>query len=478
MREALPVLHLLVMDEDSAVRNACSEIAQKMGFAVEVAESPDAAREVLKHGRADLMLLNLQLSGEGGLSLLEEVKGLNPETKVIVMTAFATIASAVKAMRVGASDYLMKPFASEELTTTLERAGEQRRFDLESRRLRERLRDDKRVGPLMGNSPEMEKLYRILSKVAHSNHPVLILGESGTGRESIARSIHFNGPNAQHRFVPVDCGSLVPGLMESELFGYAKGAIAGVNKAKDGLLTAAEGATVFLDEVGDLSLPLQAKLLRALQEKVVEPVGSTHAVAVTARLLAASSRDLLKMVEQGKFRRDLYFRLNIVNLSIPPLRRRKEDIPALVQHFLVQIQRESGRVHTFSDDALRTLMEYDWPGNVRELEDAIERACALSSGPLLHIGDMPTQMQHLRPNGRGEKTELTTEPGREHGQGETIEEKIVPLADLERQAILGTIRQLGGDKVMAAKLLGIGKTTLYRKLKEYGILDEMDSVAK
>ena len=348
-------------------------------------------------------------------------------------------------------------------------------FHLESRRLRERLRNAKGSGQLIGRSPAMEKLYRILSKVAHTRHPVLIAGESGTGKELVARSIHFNGPLAHRPFVPVDCGSLAPDLIEGELFGYVKGAYTGTSRpaathSREGLLTMAEGGTVFLDEIGELPLDLQAKLLRALQEKAVLPVGGSQAVPISARVLAATNRDLTVMVDSGRFRKDLYFRLNVVNLRIPPLRDRREDIPLLVQHFLDRAQRESGTAHTLSDDALRAVIHYDWPGNVRELEAAIVRACALSSGPILHMGDLPTQLHDFALHTRAAEAPEDAAPQDES----SVSPRIVSIAELERQAILGTIRELKGDKLMAAKLLGIGKTTLYRKLKEYGVSDGLD----
>jgi DNA-binding NtrC family response regulator len=287
----------------------------------------------------------------------------------------------------------------------------------------------------------------------------------------VARSIHFNGPNAAKPFVPVDCGALVPTLIESELFGHVKGAFTGADRAKEGLLASAEGGTVFLDEVGELPLDLQAKLLRALQEKEVRPVGATQARPISARVLAATNRDLALMVEQGRFRKDLYFRLNVVNLRIPPLRDRREDIAVLATHFLELMEKESGVVRSFSDSTLRVMAEYDWPGNVRELENAIERACALSSGPVLHMGDLPTQLQNFRLQ-QGPTIEVIEEtmPERREVMGST-QDGIVSIAEMEKHAILGTIRQLKGDKLMAAKLLGIGKTTLYRKLKEYGITE-------
>jgi len=470
------LLHVLVVDDDEAVRKACCKIAAGMGFSVVGADSATTARAILKHQRIDLLLLDLKLPGGGGLPLLEQVKALHPDTAVIVMTAFATVSSAVEAMRIGAGDYLTKPFALEELTTVLERAAQLHTIDVQSRLLRERLRTQQGMGGLVGHSPEMEKLYRILSKVAYSTHPVLILGESGTGKELVARSIHFNGPNSAKPFVPVDCGSLVPTLIESELFGHVKGAFTGADRAKEGLLSSADGGTVFLDEIGELPLDLQAKLLRALQEKEVRPVGATVSKPISARVLAATNRDLTAMVEQGRFRKDLYFRLNVVNLRIPPLRDRRGDIATLAMHFLAQRQKESGVERIFSDDTLRVISEYDWPGNVRELENAIERACALSSGPVLHMGDLPTQLQDFRMQ-RGPV--IAPDDEDEMGldlvmRGETGKGGIVSIADMEKKAILGTIRQLKGDKLMAAKLLGIGKTTLYRKLKEYGISEELE----
>ena len=465
--EHLGLLQVLVVDDDEAVRKACCQVIAGMGFAVLGAESATAARSILKHQRIDLLLLDLKLPGGGGLPLLEQVKALHPDTAVIVMTAFATVASAVEAMRIGAGDYLTKPFALEELTTVLERAAQQQHIDVQSRQLRERLRTQQGAGGLVGQSPEMEKLYRILSKVAYSTHPVLILGESGTGKELVARSIHFNGPNAAKPFVTVDCGSLVPTMIESELFGHVKGAFTGADRAKEGLLASAEGGTVFLDEIGELPLDLQAKLLRVLQEKEVRPVGATQSQPISARVLAATNRDLAAMVEQGRFRKDLYFRLNVVNLRIPPLRDRREDIPLLAMHFLERMQRERGVERSFSDDTLRVMADYDWPGNVRELENAIERACALSSGPVLHMGDLPTQVQDFRM-----QRAMVAGGSSRARHGAARQGGIVSIAELERQAILGTIRQLKGDKLMAARLLGIGKTTLYRKLKEYGIAED------
>jgi DNA-binding NtrC family response regulator len=460
-------LHLLVVDADAAVRSACAEIAAGLGYAVESTGDLGQARILLRGKASDIVLVNLPSGGNQGLELVSEVKLLYPQTSVIAMTASGSVNTAVEAMRCGASDYLTKPFAMDELSTVLDRAASSLMTDTATRQLRERLRLSEGLGAMIGRSGEMEKLYRILSKVAQSSHPVLILGESGTGKELVAHTIHAYGINSQKPFLPVDCGSLVPTLIESELFGYVKGAFTGANRSKDGLLVAAEGGTVFLDEIGELSLDLQAKLLRALQEKEVRPVGATHRIPIKARIVAATNRNLAEMVEKGTFRKDLFYRLNVVNLRLPSLRDRREDIPLLAAHFLDRISREHGAKFTLSDEALRTMMRYDWPGNVRELENSVERACALSSGPILHLGDLPTQLQQ-----QGLEARRVTAVGVEAGHGEGGA-AVTTLAEMERQAIVGTIRALNGDKLQAAKLLGIGKTTLYRKLKEYGIGDPL-----
>jgi len=322
----------------------------------------------------------------------------------------------------------------------------------ENRTLREKIKSKLGFGSIVGRSPEMEKLYRMIAKAAYSSHPVLILGESGTGKEMVARSIHFSGPFHDKPFIPVDCGSLVPTLIESELFGYVKGAFTGAVQSRDGLLAIAEGGTVFLDEVGELPVDLQAKLLRSIQEREIRPVGSTKRIPINVRILAATNRDPEQAVAQGAFRRDLYFRLNVLSLKIPPLRERRQDIPLLIGHFLERLSRASDHERTLNDGAMKALLAYDWPGNVRELENCLERACAFTSGPMIQIGDLPSAIH-------GVPCRVATE-----ANGSS---KILPMAELEKQTILGTIAQLNGDKLLAARMLGIGKTTLYRKLKEY-----------
>ncbi len=466
-------MHVLILDEDAAVRSAVCEIANAHGFEPHTVDSVTGAREYLRGNSVDILLLDLKAPAPRTMDLLDEVKTVRPECSVIVMTAYATVTSAVEAMRTGATDYLTKPFAMDELAVVLQRTAERRQLHSESRRLRERMRAQSTLGTIVGQSAEMDKIYRIMSKVAHSTHPVMILGETGTGKEMVARSIHSNGPQSQKPFLPVDCGSLAPTLVEGELFGYVKGAFAGAARNKDGVLVAAEDGTVFLDEIAELPLDLQAKLLRTMQEREVRPVGAAHRVPMRARLLAATSRDLRLLVDQGRFRKDLYYRLNVVSLRLPPLRERRPDIPLLATHFLDRIGKEYGKRFELSDEALRVVDEYEWPGNVRELENALERACSYASGTVVQLGDMPTQLQEFRLQQR-----RLTVPLREVLEAAAASSAgVTSLADMEKQAILDAIRQLNGDKLKAAQLLGIGKTTLYRKLKEYGIVDAMAPTA-
>jgi two-component system response regulator HydG len=321
-------------------------------------------------------------------------------------------------------------------------------------------------GNIIGRAPEMQKLFRIINKVSSSSNPVLILGESGTGKELVARAIHFNGVRRDRPFIPVDCGALVPTLIESDLFGFEKGAFTGAERSKDGLLTIAEGGTLFLDEVGELPIDLQAKLLRALQEKEIRPVGSTRRIPLNVRIVAATNRDLELAVQQKAFRKDLYFRLAVVNLKIPPLRERKQDVPVLVHALLQRIAKSTGINREVGRDAMRILMAYDWPGNVRELENCLERASTLSSGPTLHEEDCRRRSEimslYLSANA----------PGKTNSGHET---RVMPIAEIEKRAIMNAITQANGDKLLAARLLGIGKTTLYRKLREYDRINLTDS---
>jgi DNA-binding NtrC family response regulator len=449
--EGANFLNLMIVDDERAIREVCREVAQSLGFNTYVADSAEHAYRTLDPQGIDVVLLDLKLPGAGGLEALHQIKERRPDAVVVVVTGYGTVHSAVQAMKNGAYDYVTKPFSMDELRLLLDRVASHLKLKTENRILREKIKSKQGFGSIVGRAPEMERLYRIIAKAAHSSHPVLILGESGTGKEMVARSIHFSGPFRDKPFIPVDCGSLVPTLIESELFGYVKGAFTGAVQAKDGLLAIAEGGTVFLDEIGEMPVDLQAKLLRAIQEKEIRPVGSTKRISINVRILAATNRDLEQAVAQGTFRRDLYFRLNVLTLRIPPLRERRQDIPLLATYFLERLARDSSNEHSLSDDALKAMLAYDWPGNVRELENCLERACALSTGPIIHISDLPSSIHGVNAIPIGSESST----------------KIVPMAELERQTILGTITQLNGDKLLAARLLGIGKTTLYRKLKEY-----------
>lgn len=447
-------LSLLIVDDEKPVREACREVARLAGFNSLAAESAEQAYRLLESNPIDLILLDLGMPGIGGMQALRQIKQRRPDAEVIVVTGCATVQSAVQVMKNGAYDYVTKPFTMEEMRILLERAASHLMLKTENRVLRERIKSRQSFAGLVGSAPEMERLYRMITKAAHSYHPVLILGESGTGKELVARSIHYSGPLRDKPFIPVDCGSLVPTLIESELFGYVKGAFTGAVQSKEGLLAMARGGTVFLDEIAEMPVDLQAKLLRAIQEKEIRPVGSTRRIPIEIRILAATNRDLEQAVAQGTFRRDLFFRLNVLNLRVPALRERRQDIPLLVGHFLERLSRDSGREHRISDVAMKILLEHDWPGNVRELENCLERACAITSAAEIQLSDLPSSMTggngHLALPSNGES-------------------KIIPISELEKQAILKTIMQLNGDKLLAARLLGIGKTTLYRKLKEYDL---------
>ena len=414
-----------------------------------VAQTTEEALEILDQYPVDIVVTDLQVPQLGGLELLKRTRANNAEIAIIVLTQYGTIATAIEATRLGATDYVTKPFHVEELRAKLDRLIHSIEVDQENRLLREELRSRPGFGGLIGMSPRMQRVYKLIQKVAQHTYPVLILGESGTGKELVARSIHFSGPRKNKPFAPVDCSSLVPTLIESELFGYVKGAFTGAQHTKQGLFEAAGEGTLFLDEIGDLPIDLQAKLLRALQEREIKPVGSNERIGIRARVIAATNRDLESAIRTGGFRQDLYFRLNVVQIKLPPLRERKTDIPLLANTFLEKFTDAARPIHTISEDAMRRIMAYDWPGNIRELENAIERAVALGSGPILHVTDLPSNLQYTSSEKLSDVDEL------------------VPLEILERRAIFRALQETSGDKLAAARLLGIGKTTLYRKLKQY-----------
>jgi DNA-binding NtrC family response regulator len=440
---------VLIVDDEDATRSLCHDVVTDSGLRTRTASTTEQALEILDQMPVDILITDLRVPQIGGLELLKRVRSSYPQTAVLVLTQYGTIESAVEATRLGAADYITKPFHIPELRSKLDRMIRLLDVDQENRVLRETLRTRPGFADLIGVSVKMQRVYRLIERVSQHAYPVLILGESGTGKELVARSVHYSGVRRNKPFIPVDCSSLVPTLIEAELFGYVKGAFTGALHAKQGLMEIADGGTLFLDEIGDLPFDMQAKLLRALQEKEVRPVGSTDRIPLSARIIAATNRDLDASVRAGTFRQDLFFRLNVVQIKIPPLRERKTDIPILVNSFLEKFSETNGKMRTISEDAIARMMAYDWPGNVRELENAIERAIALGSGPILHAGDLPTNLQY----GTGDRLPQNDE--------------LLPLDELERRAILRALREAGGDKLAAARMLGIGKTTLYRKLKQY-----------
>jgi DNA-binding NtrC family response regulator len=444
------VATVLIVDDEGTTRDLCRDVVAEAGLRTRTASNTEEALDILEQSPVDIVLTDLRVPQLGGLELLKRIREFHPQTSVMVLTQYGTIESAVEATRMGAVDYVTKPFHIPELRSKLDRVVRMIEVDQENRVLREQLRSRPGFGGLIGTSPKMQRVYRLIEKVSQHNYPVLILGESGTGKELVARSIHFSGARRSRPFVPVDCLALVPTLIESELFGYVKGAFTGAMHSKQGLMESAGNGTLFLDEIGDLPIDLQAKLLRALQEKEIKPVGSTDRVAIEMRVIAATNRELENAVRQGQFRQDLFFRLNVVQIKLPPLHERKGDIPLLVSSFLEKFSNERGQTFKMSEDAMARLIAYDWPGNVRELENCIERAVALSSGPLLHVVDLPTNLQY----GTNDRVPRNDE--------------FLPLEELERRAIFRALKEAGGDKLAAARLLGIGKTTLYRKLKQYG----------
>lgn len=468
-------LRLLVLDQNRSVRKACCEIAENGQFIAIQAENVKIARQILDRKDTDILLLDVTHPESGGQLLLEQMKVLYPEILVIAMSADATISSAVDAMRIGACDYLSKPCPLNVMVDALDRAARRWQFAEERRRLQQELRNASGLSDSLGQSIEMEKLYRILSNVADSKHPVMILGENGTGKTLVAHSIHSNGPQSEKPFVSLDCASMGPDLVENTLFGYSKDFVDKADAQKRGLLASTIGGTVFLDEVDTLPLDLQAKLLAALRDKEVRLPDSGRAVQISVRILAATSRDLTQMVREGLFRMDLYRLLSVVNLRIPPLRGRPDDIAFLAKRFLENVRCQTGSTCVLSDETLEMLETYDWPENVQELESTIAGACAQSLGSELKPIHLPLKLIRFHKNRKTRPVQVSC--FNEDLNESASKQSVVPIAKLEKRAILEAMRETSGDKSKAAALLGIGKTTLYRKLKEYGVSDESDATS-
>ena len=448
-----PRLRFLIVDDEQSIRRLCMTVGQGLGFLCAEAETAEAALEMLETAPPDIVVTDLKLPSLSGTELLRKIKEHLPRTEAAIMTGHGSIETAVDAMRRGAYDYIEKPFRVERFRQLLQRMAEKVRLVAENQFLRERVSAETQLDGITGTSAKIQDVMRMVSRLKDTRTPVLITGESGTGKELVARAIHYRGPLAQMPFIAVDCGSLVPTLMESELFGHEKGSFTGALKSKAGLFQAANGGTIFLDEIGELPLEMQAKLLRVLQEKEVRPVGSNDKVPVDVRVIAATNRDLESAYRAGTFRKDLYFRLDVVTIRLPSLRERRSDIPQLVHCFLDRYA--PGESMQVTPAAMKIFLQYDWPGNVRELENCITRALALGDHKTIDIADLsPTILEAQGPG--------STTP-------DVAALSTTALADLERMTILRVFEQAGGDKALAGKMLGISRATIYRKLKRYNI---------
>jgi DNA-binding NtrC family response regulator len=454
MSDSLKV-RLLVVDDEQSIRKLCMTIGGSLGYSCAEAESAEVALSRIEQEAPDLILTDLKLPTQSGVELLRQAKSLFPRTEIAIMTGHGSIESAVDAMKLGAYDYIEKPFRVEKMRLLLQRMAEKVRLVTENEFLRERVNTEDNLDGIVGASANIQDVLRMISRLKDTRTPVLVAGESGTGKELVARAIHFRGAMAQTPFVAVDCGSLVPTLMESELFGYEKGAFTGAMKSKAGLFQAANGGTIFLDEIGELPLEMQAKLLRVLQEREVRPVGSNSAINVDVRVIAATNRDLEAAYRAGTFRKDLYFRLNVVTVHLPSLRERRSDIPMLVHHFLNRYA--PGTNLQVTPAAMKSLLQYEWPGNVRELENCVARAITLGDRQVIDVADLPPAI-------RSESTETAPRSSLDNHALSTT-----ALAEMERMTILKVFEQANGDKALAGRMLGISRATLYRKLKRYNI---------
>ena len=450
---------IIVVDDDAVARELLADALKKEGYDVEAFASGEEAIARGRQGRVDLVLTDIRMGAVDGLTVLREFKRLSPDTAIVVLTAFGSLEGAIEAIKQGAYDYLAKPFKKEEIKIVVQRSLDHCRLVRENARFREELKGKDDWSPLVGSSPAMLEVYKLVARVSEGKSTVLLQGESGTGKELIARAIHANSPRRVKPFVPVNCGALPDTLLESEMFGYEKGAFTGAVGTKTGLLESASGGTLFLDEVGELGQALQVKLLRVMQDHEVRRVGGTSSIKVDVRIIAATNRDLEQLVREGKFRDDLFYRLNVVRITLPSLKERQEDIPMLAHHFLQKCGAGATRtVRGFHPDTLALLTQYRWPGNVRELENAIERAVSLSHGPLLTPDDLPAAIRQA-----GASSDQRVEVP------ETGGEVCLTLEEVEKRHLIRVLKETKGNKVKAAKILGIDRRTLYRMAERFGL---------
>ncbi len=440
-------LSIMIVDDEMIVRESFRYWFEKSGHRVDTAASGNEALEKIQGVAFDLLFVDIKMPGMSGIELLEIVKSEYPETMVIIITAFGSIESAVKAMKLGAADYLLKPFKPEHLSLVMEKVVQQRRLDSENRYLKGRLDRITRFENIIGQSEPMEAIFQMIPEIAANEASVLLSGETGTGKELIAKAIHAKSPRANKPFIAINCGAIPDSLLESELFGHQRGAFTGAHRTRKGYLEAVSGGTLFLDEVGEISFKMQVDLLRVLEEKKICRVGESRPMDVDFRLIAATSRNLEKQITRGTFREDFFYRINVISLSIPPLRERREDIPLLVDHFLEKFSNETTKhVDRATPDALALLGRYEWPGNVRELENAVERAVVLSRGRTLDVSDFAF---------------LQTGTA---GEGEARS-----LIEAETNHIRKILRECAGNVTRAAAVLKINRVTLHKKIKRYGL---------
>ena len=450
---------ILVVDDDGVARELLADALKKEGYEVEAFSSGEEAIERGRRGQIDLVLTDLKMGTVDGLTVLREFKRFSPDTSIVLLTSFGSLEGAIEAIKQGAYDYLAKPFKKEEIKLVVQRSLDHSQLVRENTRYRDELKGREDWSPLVGSSPAMLEVYKLVARVSEGRSTVLLQGESGTGKELIARAIHANSPRREKPFIPVNCGALPDTLLESEMFGYEKGAFTGAVGTKAGLFEAANGGTLFLDEIGDLSPALQVKLLRVMQDQEVRRVGGTTSLKVDVRIIVATNRDLEQFVKEGKFRDDLFYRLNVVRITLPTLAERKEDIPMLAHHFLQKYAGGSARaVRGFLPDTMALLKQYRWPGNVRELENAIERAVSLSHGPLLTPDDLPAALRQFGSQ-VGDKTEVSDQH----------DEVCLTLEEVEKRHLIRVLKETKGNKVRAAKILGIDRRTLYRMAERFGL---------
>ncbi len=441
---------LLVADDDPGLRESLERTLTREGFRVVLASDGNAALERLQAGGIDLVLTDLKMPGLTGIEVLRAAKAIAPDVDVILLTAFGTVEEAVKAMKEGAYDFLTKPFRREQILKLIAKALERRDLIQQNRALQQRLDDLLQQGVVIGSSPAFRRMMTLVEQVADSSATVLIQGESGTGKELVAGAIHQRSARRKGPFVAVNCAALPETLLESELFGYEKGAFTGAAGRKEGRFELADGGTLFLDEVADLSPVTQPKILRVLQEGEFDRLGGTRSLRVDVRIVAATNQDLAQMVRDKRFREDLYYRLNVITINVPPLRERREDIRVLAQHFLrIYAAKNNRTLEGFTDEAMRRLEAYAWPGNVRELENVIERGVVLARGSLMDAGELPEEIAGATPLPEGV---LTVRIG-------------TPLAEVEARLLDETLRATKGNKTLTAKLLGIDPRTVSRKLE-------------